>query len=50
MRPVECPVALKLVRAWDAPPLLSIVVPTYNRTAEMVTTVRSLADQLKDGM
>lgn len=50
MHRIECPLALQYVRHWDQPPLLSIVVPIYNRTPEMITTVRALADQLTDGL
>jgi glycosyltransferase involved in cell wall biosynthesis len=50
MKRVDCPIVLQHVRRWDEPPLLSIVVPTYNRTPDMIAAVRSIADQLEGGL
>jgi glycosyltransferase involved in cell wall biosynthesis len=43
---LECPLAESHLRPLDAPPVLSIVVPCYNRTPELAQTVTSLAEQL----
>jgi glycosyltransferase involved in cell wall biosynthesis len=47
---LECPLAESHLRTLDAPPVLSIVVPSYHRGAELVQAVTSLADQLTDGL
>jgi glycosyltransferase involved in cell wall biosynthesis len=47
---LECPLAESHLRPLDEPPVLSIVVPSYNRTAELVQAVSSLADQLGGGL
>jgi glycosyltransferase involved in cell wall biosynthesis len=34
----------------DHEPLLSIVIPTYNRPSELILTVQCIADQIKNGL
>jgi len=50
MSKLECALADSLVRPFAQTPVLSIVIPTYNRTSELQLTVQSIADQLKDGL
>lgn len=47
---LDCPLAESHLRPLDQPPVLSIIVPSYHRGAELVQAVGSLADQLKDGL
>ena len=47
---LECPIAEASMRQLFETPVLSIVVPTYQRSDELALTVTSLADQLKDGL
>ncbi|CAN5192039.1 hypothetical protein BH10PSE3_BH10PSE3_00510 [soil metagenome] len=50
MSKLECALADSLIRPFAQTPVLSIVIPTFNRTAELQLTVQSIADQLKDGL
>lgn len=50
MAKLECPVVESLFRPLDAAPVLSIVVPTYNRTSELILAVSSIAEQLTEGL
>jgi glycosyltransferase involved in cell wall biosynthesis len=50
MPKLECAVAESLIRPFAEQPVLSIVIPTYERAAELQVTVQSIADQLKDGL
>lgn len=50
MSKLECALADSLIRPFAQPPLLTIVVPTYERAAELQRTVQSIAEQLKDGL
>ena len=47
---LECPLAESQMRPLAEPPVLSIVVPSYHRSAELVQAVTSLADQLTGGL
>jgi glycosyltransferase involved in cell wall biosynthesis len=47
---LDCRIAESLLKPLSEPPILSIVVPTFNRTPEMITTVESLASQVVDGL
>jgi glycosyltransferase involved in cell wall biosynthesis len=47
---LECRITDSLLKPLPQPPLLSIFVPTYDRTPEMITTVDSLASQLAGGL
>jgi glycosyltransferase involved in cell wall biosynthesis len=48
---LECPLAESQMRLLNGPPpVLSIVVPSYHRGAELVQAVTSLADQLTGGL
>lgn len=47
---LDCRIAESLLKPLSQPPVLSIVVPTYNRTPEMIMTVESLASQVTDGL
>jgi glycosyltransferase involved in cell wall biosynthesis len=50
MPKLECALADSLIRPFAEPPVLSIVIPTYERAAELQLTVQSIADQLKGGL
>jgi len=50
MSKLECALADSQVRPFAQPPVLSIVIPTYERAAELQFTVQSIAEQLKDGL
>lgn len=50
MSKLECALADSQVRPFTQPPVLSIVIPTYERAAELQFTVQSIAEQLKDGL
>jgi glycosyltransferase involved in cell wall biosynthesis len=50
MSKLECALADSLIRPIAQPPVLSIVIPTYQRPAELQLTVQSIADQIKDGL
>ena len=50
MPKLECALADSRIRPFAQPPVLSIVIPTYERPAELQLTVQSIADQLKDGL
>lgn len=50
MSKLECALADSLIRPLAAEPVLSIVIPTYNRATELQLTVQSIADQLKGGL
>ena len=50
MPKLECALADSQVRPFTQPPVLSIVIPTYERAAELQFTVQSIAEQLKDGL
>ncbi len=50
MSVVECALSDSLVRPLDQEPLLSIVIPTFNRPNELILTVQCIADQLKNGL
>ena len=46
----ECALSDSLIRPLDHEPLLSIVIPTFNRPNELILTVQCIADQLKNGL
>ncbi len=46
----ECALSDSLIRPLDQEPLLSIVIPTFNRPNELILTVQCIADQLKNGL
>ncbi|KQY30840.1 glycosyl transferase [Caulobacter sp. Root487D2Y] len=50
MPKLECALAESQIRPFAEQPALSIVIPTYERPAELQLTVQSIADQLKDGL
>ena len=50
MAKLECALADSLFKPQAEAPLLSIVIPTYQRAAELAQTVASLADQIHDGL
>jgi abequosyltransferase len=50
MNKVDCAIADQRVVQRTEQPLLSICVPTFNRTPEMVVAVRSLASQISGGL
>jgi glycosyltransferase involved in cell wall biosynthesis len=47
---LECRLAQVVQKPLDAPPVLSIVVPTFNRADAMVMTVNCLAEQIIGGL
>ena len=49
-RPFEWPLADKLVRATPQAPLLSVVIPTFNRPEELVVAVEGFAGQMAGGL
>jgi glycosyltransferase involved in cell wall biosynthesis len=50
MPKLDCPVVESVFRPVDEAPVLSIVIPTYNRATELIVAVSSLAEQLTDGL
>jgi glycosyltransferase involved in cell wall biosynthesis len=50
MAPLECALADSLIRPMTGVPTLTIVVPSFHRPNELIQTVTSLCDQLKDGL
>lgn len=50
MTKLECALSGSLVHPRPEAPLLSVVVPTFNRPSELLETVTSLGDQLRDGL
>ncbi len=50
MYQLDCPRSESLFRELAEPPVLSVVVPTYNRPAELIVAVSSVADQLTGGL
>jgi hypothetical protein len=50
MRKLECAVAEQHIVQRAQPPLLSVFIPTWRRTAEMVECVRSIASQIVGGL
>lgn len=50
MSKLECALADSLIRPVAEQPVLSIVIPTYERADELQVTVQSIAVQLKDGL
>jgi glycosyltransferase involved in cell wall biosynthesis len=50
MPKLECAIADSLIRPNAQEPVLSIVIPTYERPVELQMTVQSIATQLKDGL
>jgi glycosyltransferase involved in cell wall biosynthesis len=50
MTGLHCPISESRMKPQDAAPLLTLFVPTYNRTPEMVQTIESLAGQLHGGL
>ena len=50
MRGLQCAIAEQRVVERTRPPLLSIFIPTWRRTAEMVHAVRSIASQITGGL
>jgi Glycosyl transferase family 2 len=50
MRKLECAIAEQHLVQRDQPPLLSVFIPTWRRTAEMVEAVRSIASQIVGGL
>lgn len=50
MYALDCAVSESLIRPLDASPLLSIIVPTYNRPEELRVAVESLCAQITDAM
>ncbi len=50
MSRLECALADSLIRPITEEPVLSIVIPSYGRAAELQVTVQSIADQLRDGL
>ena len=50
MSELDCPRSETVFRELAEPPVLSVVVPTHNRPAELIVAVSSLADQLTDGL
>ena len=47
---LECELAESRIRPLDAQPLLSIVVPSFNRPMEMATAIGSIANQVSGGL
>jgi glycosyltransferase involved in cell wall biosynthesis len=47
---LECALAESHLRPLTQPPVLSIIVPSYHRVAELIQAVASLADQLQGGL
>ncbi len=50
MRKLECAIAEQHIIQRAQPPLLSIFIPTWRRTPEMVEAVRSIASQIVGGL
>jgi glycosyltransferase involved in cell wall biosynthesis len=50
MKKVDCAITDQRIVQRREPPILSIFVPTFNRTHEMVEAVRSLASQITGGL
>jgi len=50
MASLECKLAEVVQKPLEAPPILSIVVPTFNRADELALTVNCLAEQLIGGL
>ncbi len=50
MRKLECAIAEQHLVEHVQPPLLSVFIPTWRRTSEMVTAVRSIASQIVGGL
>ena len=50
MSKLECALADSQIRPFAQPPVLSIVIPTHERAAELQLTVQCIADQLTDGL
>ena len=50
MTELNCPLSDIRMKPQVEPPLLTIFVPTWNRTAEMVQTIENLAGQLHGGL
>ncbi|MDB5438900.1 MAG: glycosyl transferase family 2, partial [Caulobacteraceae bacterium] len=50
MAKLECALLDSLMRPIREAPVLSIVVPSFHRPAELTQTVASLAEQIKDGL
>lgn len=50
MSKLECALADSLIRPITETPVLSIIIPTYHRAAEMIVTVQTIADQLVGGL
>ena len=48
--PFEWPLVEKLVRTTPEAPLLSVVIPTFNRPEELVVAVDGFASQLTGGL
>ena len=47
---LECPLAESHLRPLDVQPVLSIIIPSYCRAAELVQATSSIADQLTNGL
>lgn len=50
MSKLECPLADSLIRPISQEPVLSIIIPSYHRAAELQLTVQTIADQLHGGL
>jgi len=50
MHELNCPISESRIKARDEQPLLTLFVPCWNRTAEMVETIENLASQLTGGL
>ena len=50
MRKLECAIAEQHVVQRALPPVLSVFIPTWRRTAEMIQAVRSIASQIVGGL
>lgn len=50
MAKLECALAGSLLKPQDQAPLLSVVIPSYNRPEELSMAVQSLASQLAEGL
>jgi glycosyltransferase involved in cell wall biosynthesis len=50
MTALTCAISESRIKPRDEPPLLTLFVPTWNRTVEMVQTIENLAAQLTGGL
>ena len=47
---LACSLSDSLIKPWAEPPLLTIFIPTFHRTPEMIATVECLAGQIAGGL